>query len=234
MKSMLALLATALLSAGAGACGSAHNNAGSTAGTASKTVADAPAVPWTTRTVPPPTPPGRYLNDGDYDHIGDPDRDNGADNDNDARLDYKRDDNNSYHDSDDGYTLSSSGKPASSPERRAVTAVVKRYYAAIARGDSASACSQVVPILATATPLDAGRLGPPYLHGAKTCSDVMSLLSRHFRTQLASPVEVTGVLVAGDRALALLGSKTMPAGWITVQRERGAWKIDQLFGGTLL
>ncbi len=228
MKAMLALLALALLSADVSACGSA--NAGSTSTKATKTDTSTVSI---TRTVPPSTPRGIYLNDGDKDHIGDPDRDNSDDTDNDASKDYKRDDNNSYHDSDDTYALSQYGNVSSPTVRRAVTALVDRYYGAIARGDSATACSLVVPILATATPLDAGKLGPSYLHGAKTCAQVMSLLHKHFQTQLHPLPVVTGVRNRGESAMAELGSRKMPSGWITAHLEHGTWRIAQLFGGAV-
>jgi hypothetical protein len=225
------LISITLLSAGVSACGSA--DAGDRSTNATSATSPSSATVSVTRTVPPPTPQGIYLNDGDKDHIGDPDRDNSDDNDKDAGEDYKRDDNNSYHDSDDTYAVSQFGNVSSPTVRREVTTLVDRYYHAIARNDSATACSLVLPILATATPLDAGKLGPSYLHGAKTCTQIMSLLSKHFRAQLHPLPVVTGVRNQGANATAELGSRKMPAGWITAQLEHGKWRIAQLFGGAL-
>jgi hypothetical protein len=236
MRALLVLLAIVLSLTVLGACGST-DKVTSTSGTSSKqtTVAVASSnVPATVPTTPSPVPLGRYMNDGDKDEIGDPDKDNSHDEDNDPSLDYKRDDNNSYHDSDDGSVMSSYGHVASSADLRKIGAAVKRYYAMIAGGNGAYACTQVLPILARATTLDDGRLGPSYLLGSKSCIEVMRRLSRHYRGQLASPIAVTGARVKGAEALAELGSKTMPAGWITLQREHGVWKIAQLFGGALL
>ncbi|HTA96910.1 MAG TPA: hypothetical protein VK730_04640 [Solirubrobacteraceae bacterium] len=232
---VLAVLGLALLSVGIGACGGSTKAGDTITGaTSGQAVAASPpsSTVAVTRTVPPPAR-GVYLNDGDRDPLGDEDGDNSKDDDNDPQLDYQQETNNSYHDSDDTHILSVYGKPAASAVRDAVTKVVDRYYAAITADDGALACSLALPILATATPLDAGKLGPDYLHGAKTCTQVMSLLSKHFRTQLRTPVVVTGVRNNGEDALAELGSKTMPAGWITLQSEHGTWRIAQLFGGPL-
>lgn len=184
--------------------------------------------------VPPPAAPGRYLNDGDKDHIGDADNDNGHDTDEDAFLDYKRDDNSSYHDSDDAEEFSSYGPQAGPRDLHAIAASVERYYATIARDNDTSACRQLVPLLATATVLDDGKLGPLYLRGATSCTDIMKRLARHFRHELSSPVTVTGATINANHALAELGSKTLPASFILLEREHGTWKIAQLFGGKVL
>jgi hypothetical protein len=215
MRLVLALLATALLGVGVTACGHASNGGGPVSYSSS-------------------TSPGGYLNDGDKERVGDSDGDNRADNDNDPSVDnlpsdYKPGENNSYHDTDDSGSLNY-GRAASAVQERAVAAVVERYYAAAAAGDGAGACAQLRPGLAKAVPSDYGQLGPSYLRGGRTCAAVMILLFKHYNKQLAAPVAVTGVRVAGQLAYALLGSTVTPASYIIVQREGSTWKVAQLLG----
>ena len=55
----------------------------------------------------------------------------------------------------------------------------------------------------------------------------------HAHSQLAGGFTVTGVRVQGREAHALLGSRTLPASFVLVTRERRAWKIDELLGERL-
>lgn len=124
------------------------------------------------------------------------------------------------------------GQPASSEVRDAVVGVVARYYKTAVAGDGSAACSQMVRILVKAVPIDVGQAGPRYARGGKTCGAVMVAFFRHFHRQLLAGVQVTGVRVRvrGKQALALLGSRAMPARYITVQWQDGAWKIAQTLG----
>jgi hypothetical protein len=235
MKSPLALLAIALLGLGATACGGtgkgAHAASQSTA--TAVTSGGAPAM-----AVPSAISSQRYLNDGDAEKVNDGDMDNRngnhEDHDADSSEEYEETyDNNRYHDSDDSSILAY-GHAAGAAKKRAIAAAVKRYYMAAAAGDGATACSMLVSSIARAAPEDYGQApGPAYLRGAKTCAAVMSLLFKHDHSQLTGMIAVTGVRVEGNQARALLGSTTMPAGYISVERERGAWKIDALLGGAL-
>lgn len=238
MKLTFVLLATALLSSGILACGGTGKGASSESPTSSNAVTAGVATgaslhPGSNPTIIPDTAATRgYLNDGDHDHIGDPDGDNSHDNDKDAYYDYKPDDNGNYHDSDDLVVIQY-GRAASAAQARAITAVVKRYYATAAAGDGAAACSQLVPSLVKATPVVYGQFGAFYLRGAKTCPGVTARLFKHFHGQLAHPVHVTSVRVQGDNGLALFGSRTMPASYMTLMREGGAWKITRILGSPL-
>jgi hypothetical protein len=46
-------------------------------------------------------------------------------------------------------------------------------------------------------------------------------------------VAVTGVLVNGAHAAALLGSTAMGASYISLQRQNTTWTIAELLGGTM-
>jgi hypothetical protein len=231
MKRLFALPAIALLSLGATACGGSSKGPHSASQSASR-VASSGSAAVTTPSSTAPTQ--HYLNDGDNDPNNDNDPDdrtvNKIDEDNDSPEDHMNPQNDRYHDKDDD-SIVASDHAASAAEKRAITALVKRYYTVAAAGDGATACSMIYSTLVEAIPEDYGQApGPVYLRGGKTCQAVMSLLFRHFHSQLTGAIEVTGVRVKGNHALALLGSKTVPASMINMERERGAWKIDELLG----
>jgi hypothetical protein len=178
--------------------------------------------------------PQHLEGDGDYDYPGDNDNDSsGLDEDNDTDgYNSRKNNDGGYYDNDD-YRVRTFGHASSAAEQRAVTALITRYYAAAARGDSAAACSLLYTPLAESVSEDYGQAGPIYLRGAKTCRAVMSLLFKHFYSQLRAQVDVTGVRVEGRVARVLLGSRTMPAGVLTVERVGGGWRVDGLLGSPL-
>lgn len=180
-------------------------------------------------TVPPPTRPGSYRNDGDKDHIGDADNDNGRDIDEDALLDYQRNDNNSYHDKDDLSVLSHYGPKAAPFDQRAITAVVQRYYAALSTNEGVLACKLLIKAISEPVPSNNHETG----QRSSSCAGAVARLFERYRRQLASAITVTGVRVNSNRALAEIGSKTISASWILLEREDGVWKIGQAFGSAL-
>jgi hypothetical protein len=228
MRSLLASLAIALLGLGASACGGTGKGAGSTSQAPSKTPTTATTPTKGGSTTPAP---GSFMGDEDDDdtasnYTGNNKYDNDADFDNDTIKD------RSYYDSDDG-VIRSFGHAASEAEKREVTALVKRYYAAAAASDGAKACPLIYSTLEEAIPEDYGQPpGPAYSRG-KTCAVVMSKTFEHSHSQLTGVFEVTGVRVEGREARALLGSKTVPASFVTARRERRAWKINELLGEPL-
>jgi hypothetical protein len=241
MRWLLAFMTTVLFTVGVSACGDAGKSGDSVSSAPSSAAAAATDDPAArtpgTKNAPVPIKPEtgptrKYLNDGDHDVLGDDDGDNSSDVDRDASLDYQADENKRYHDNDDVSDLSH-GHVATAADVRAVTPVVQRYYAIARAGNGAAACSQLIPSLAKAVPLDYGRFGAAYLHAGKTCPAVMDLLFKHFRRQLVAPVHVTEVLVKEDRAIALLGSRTMPASATSLERQNGAWIITQILGHSL-
>lgn len=170
----------------------------------------------------------RYLNDGDADHPGDSENDNNHDTDDDPSEDYKPDENGLYHERDDG-TVVAYGVPASASQARAITSLVKRYLAAAAHGDGSTACALLVPSLARALPSEDGEgTGPSYLRGATTCAALMSRLFQHTRAR-ADGFVVTGVRMDAHahNAFALLGSRTAPASYISLQQEHDRWCVSQ-------
>ena len=208
MKQLLALLAIALLSASASACG----GAGSTSRVSSSTVAGdstaATNAPGTTST------PDYTKADSDKDNdIGTP----GNDNDNNSTLDF--------------------GHAANASEKRTITTLVKRYYTTALAGDGARACSMLYSTLAEAVPEDYGQQpGPPYMRGAETCQTAMTLLFKHFHTQLTIEVpklEVTRIRLIEHHGFALLSFGTLPEREILVAREGHIWKMNGLYDSEL-
>jgi len=124
------------------------------------------------------------------------------------------------------------GHEASPGDRRAVTALVKRYYAAVVAADGRTACSLLSPSVAKGIAEDYGQPpGPPYARG-KTCPVVMAKI---FKNQPGYPTAfvgtaVTDVRIYRDRGFALLRSKATPSGEIFLEREHGAWTIGVPIG----
>jgi hypothetical protein len=129
------------------------------------------------------------------------------------------------------------GVAAGEADRLAVSSIVKRYYAAVAADNGVQACSLLYQPLAKSFDEDYSEVsGPRELRG-KSCIEITSKLFRHRRGQPTSDVsgiEVTGVRVVNDiMAVALLHSPTMPVGDISLQREGGIWRVDEMLGNTL-
>jgi hypothetical protein len=219
MKLSLALLAIVLLTLDVTGCGGTSRGAGSTSRVSSN---------------PSATPALRSLKgDEDDDETAGNYTSNRSNDNDDDYGNVRRVENEGYYDSDDSSILTY-GHAASVADRRAITALVERYYAAAAAEDGAKACSMITSTFATAIPEDYGQApGPAYLRGAGTCQAVMSRLLKHVHRQLPAAIKVTEVRVGGNQARALLGSRTTPASFILVERERGTWKIDGLLGGPL-
>jgi hypothetical protein len=181
--------------------------------------------------LPPPEPgTAHLLNDGDNDHIGDPDRDNKRDTDHDAYYDYKPNDNHRYRDSDDALFIPR-GAPPGAADRRAIIALIKRYYALARSGQGREACHLLAPSLRNADMVQFGRYGPRYLRGAFRCPAVLGRIFAHRHREMTAGVTVTSVrIVSPGHAFVLIGSRAMPASYITPIRLGGKWVLDELLG----
>jgi hypothetical protein len=140
------------------------------------------------------------------------------------------------YDSDD-YKIVAYGHEATPADRRAVTALVKRFYAAAAAGNGAGACSMFYTLLAESIVEGYGRVpGSPALRG-NTCAVVMSKLFKQNYQELVvdnATLAMTGVRVEGKRGIGLLSFKGRPEQHIVVHREFGTWKIDSMLDSRLL
>ena len=125
------------------------------------------------------------------------------------------------------------GRDAAGAERQQIVDLVKRYYAAIVAGEGATACSLLIPALASSAAEDYGQApGPPGLRG-KTCRVVLSKLSRNVSGQppaALKAVKVTGVRVRGDRGFVQLSSPAMPTGEIGIEHLGASWRLEALIG----
>jgi hypothetical protein len=189
------------------------------------------AIPILTSSV---IPPGQRLrgdgdadNPRDYDGNGDGDGNEDHDEDNPVPQSYK------FPDSDDKATFAYGHVPTVG-ERTAIEKVVKRYYAAAAVGDGATACSLLLTTLAhsLAEAYDQ-QSGPSYLRGATTCRTIASKLFAHLREQLAEAITIVEVRVEGSSARVVLSSRKMRASDISLLRQDRAWKLEELLGQPL-
>jgi hypothetical protein len=127
------------------------------------------------------------------------------------------------------------GREATPAERRALTVVVSRYYAAASAGDGAAACAQIYSKLANSSNLEQAlpedqRAAPgSAVFRGKDCAQVESLLFEVDHQQLvgqAATLQVIRARVEGASGLVLLGFRSTGEREIPLQREGGVWKID--------
>jgi len=133
----------------------------------------------------------------------------------------------SRYDADDSPVLRF-GHAANHAEGRAIASLIRRYYAAGAVGDGASACSLLYSLLAESVVEEYAQ--SPGLRG-KTCAEVLSKLFKRRHRELTGDVaalEPTVVRVGGDHGLALVRFGAARERRVLLRRERGAWKMDVL------
>jgi hypothetical protein len=125
------------------------------------------------------------------------------------------------------------GHEAGEPEKRIITALVKRYYAIALAGNGAEACALIYSPLAESVPEDYGSNqppGPPYMKGT-TCRMVLDGLFQHFHAQLAAEVpqlKVTGVRLIEHHGNVELSFGRLPEREILVGREGRVWRMAAL------
>ena len=173
---------------------------------------------------------GDYDPDDDYRHPRTNDADNDdittpKDKDNDADSS-----GHSYYDPDDRDILTF-GHSANKADSHAIALVVRRYFAASAASDGATACTLIVRSLAASVAEDLGRPpGPQYSRGT-SCTIVMSETFTHFHRQLAThaaSLKVSHVRIKGSQSLVTLAFKGLPGRQVEVIKEHDTWKIGTL------
>lgn len=142
-------------------------------------------------------------------------------------------DNDGDHNDDDEKVLYY-GHAADPADQSASIALVRRYFAAAAAENGATACSLLVPFIAESVVEDEGQ--SPGLHGG-TCAAVMAKLFRRDHRLLAlknDTLKVIDVRVAGGKALAVLDFPTIPEVRQLVERRvAGRWRLLELLDGIL-
>jgi ketosteroid isomerase-like protein len=210
MRPLLALLAAALLGTTAVACGSATKTSGSTEPTSTSTSSES-AVGATPVTTPAATTHGGYVTED-----GDQDGDDGP--------------HPSEAGQDDGPLLAVYPGRANRTEARAITELVKRYYAASFAGDGASACALLSASIAKGLVADQTK---PTQGARDSCVEAISPLlaqqHQHLTAEDPATMAMTGVHLNGNLALVALRFKRAPEREIIVQREGRTWKIDAPF-----
>ncbi|HEY2632146.1 MAG TPA: hypothetical protein VGI26_07190 [Solirubrobacteraceae bacterium] len=226
MKIWLVISALLSLCIVLAACGNSGAGKPTTSDTA--TAAGATAASATSSTASSAPPALRSLKgDEDDDETGERLANTNKDNDVDFDNDLKP--QPGYNDSDDG-PVRDYGRPASTAEESKLEDIAVRYYSVAARGDGATGCSLTDANFAKSVPEDYGSgAGPAYARG-KTCPVVLTAIFKHAHAELAGAVRVTAVRVKGGQALVLVGSTTMPARFLALQRTHGVWGVVGLLG----
>jgi hypothetical protein len=132
---------------------------------------------------------------------------------------------------DDGLVMDY-GAPADPADRRAIASLVQRYYAAAAAGDGREGCSLLESAVAETVPEEYGHT-PGHLIRGKTCAAVLTKLFEQFHGRLAANRGKMGLIrvrVEADKGLAVLHlATTAEPRKITLRRERGKWRLVDLF-----
>jgi hypothetical protein len=135
----------------------------------------------------------------------------------------------SGHDNDGDEYLSYYGQAAGAADRRALTVLLRSYYAVAAAGDGKRACSLLYwPV--SESVVEEHEEGPPSLRGT-TCAQVASkLFARRHRelVQQIASLEVTEVRMKGDQGLVRLRFAAPTEHLVPVHRDHGVWKVDIL------
>jgi hypothetical protein len=237
-RSLLVLLACALLGAGFAGCGGGRAAGGFTARVAPRASAPAQAATITTSSIPQ----GQAVR-GDSDADNPSDIDGNGDNDlkttsadrytSDGDNDNPTPESYRYPDRDDKATLAY-GRAPSQAERLKIVSVLTRYYAAAVKADGSTACALLFPPVAKAVPEDYGSgAGPAYLRGGKTCAAVLTRLFAHDRAELTPAPKPLSVRVKGAAAEAVLASRAMPASLLYLRHQGGSWFLQGLLAAPL-
>lgn len=140
-------------------------------------------------------------------------------------------DNDGDSNDDDGHDLNF-GHAANAADLRESTRLVRRYYAAAATEDGATACALLAPFIAESVVETDGEA----LH-SKTCSGTMSALFKDHHSLLVvkqRTLRIPEVRVEGDTALAILEFPTIPeVRQLHLRRIGGTWYVLELLDDIL-
>jgi hypothetical protein len=138
----------------------------------------------------------------------------------------------SRYDSDDNDVLYF-GRAATPSEERAISTVVRRYYAAASVADGARACRLLYSLTAEDFAEEHGQ--PPDPSGLPrpgACARAVSVLFRQQHRRFAADaatLRVARVRVSGTHAIVLLDVGEGPLHHTYVQREQGGWKVKEFW-----
>ncbi|MGN6372804.1 MAG: hypothetical protein ACTHM1_07415 [Solirubrobacteraceae bacterium] len=145
--------------------------------------------------------------------------------------------NNTALDKDDSF-ITTFGHAASPSERRKITDLVTRYYAAIASGDGATACSLLFFVFVESAAETYGQTSTDATAGrGKSCASVMSKVFGESRAQLTAEnraLKVMAVRIQHRRAWVLLRFSPDSVRRLILYREGSSWKVGEALDGELV
>ena len=130
------------------------------------------------------------------------------------------------------------GHAPSAVEKRAITDLIKRYYAVAAAGDGRKACAMIAPGLIRGQSLAEGAIPKEFIPVSgssvfrhKGCAQIASLIFSIDRQLLAEEVptlQALSVRIKGSQGLVVLGFRTSPERQMPVERVHGAWRVGAM------
>jgi hypothetical protein len=145
--------------------------------------------------------------------------------------------NNKAFDKDDGF-ITTFGHPAGPADVRAITSLVTRYYAAIAKADGATACKLLFFVIVESAAETYGQTEFDATAGRrKSCGPVMSKVFKGSHRQLVvenRALKVIAIRVLRKRAWVLLRFGPQSVRRMVVYREGSSWKVGELLDTQLV
>jgi hypothetical protein len=131
----------------------------------------------------------------------------------------------------DGDATPTYGPTANATERRAIVALIKRYYVAAAAEEGIKTCSMLDPLIAEETVEEhrPGK-GPPSLRGT-TCSQVASKVFAQRHHELAADsatLQVAWIQLQARQAVTLVHFGSTRELIVRVHRAPGGWQMNNL------
>lgn len=142
-----------------------------------------------------------------------------------------RDEDGDWDSNSDENAIRYYGKPANPRDREAIVTAIRRYYEAIATGDSARACSLIDPGFGHEL-LDAYGRQSSATTFQEACSSLLSnkLLGHRAQRQGAHDLpRVIAVRVARDNGYVLLAFRRSPVSEMPIANSAGSWKMASVF-----
>jgi hypothetical protein len=143
--------------------------------------------------------------------------------------------NDMAFDKDDSF-VTTFGHAAGPSDRRAITTLVKRYYAAIAKADGATACSLLFYVFVESAPEVYGQTTSATAGRGKSCAEVMSNVFRGNHQVVAENrhLKVMAIRIQRKRAWVLLRFGPKSVRRLVLYREGSSWKVGELLDTELV
>lgn len=143
----------------------------------------------------------------------------------------------SAFDKDDSF-ITTFGHAAGPADSRAITSLVKRYYAAIAKDDGATACKLLFFLITESAPETYGQTAFDAAAGrGKSCGPVMSKVFSKSHRQLVEEnrhLSVIAIRIQRKRAWVLLRFGPLSVRRLVAYREGDSWKVGELLDTELV